>query len=92
MAAQNLRKGFSDNPLYDELMRKLGELDAQWRGTKSDTLVQRYHHVLFALMELGWTGKGQDALDVELELPDELMPPEYFQLFAVETDTETAPR
>ncbi len=65
---------FSSNLIYDELGHKLAELAAAWRTHKKPELVQRYHHVLLTLLELGW----DDELDVELELPNELMPAEYF--------------
>ena len=78
---ERVKGAFSDNPVYDELMYKLAELSARWRGSKEPALVTSYQHVLLTLIEPGWSGSGHDALDVELELPDSLMPPEYFQLF-----------
>lgn len=71
---EHVAGAFSKNPVYDALMWKLANLAGEWRGTKKPELVQRYHHVLLALLELGW----DDELDVELELPNELMPAEYF--------------
>lgn len=66
---------FSSNPVYDELGQKLADLASAWRRTKDPALARRYQAVLLTLLELGW----DEGLDVELELPYELMPPEYFK-------------
>ena len=68
---------FDPNPVYDKLGHRLAELAAAWRTHKTQDLVERYHHVLLTLLELGWN----DNLDVELELPDELMPAAYFERY-----------
>jgi hypothetical protein len=54
--AAKLRKGYSENSTYDELMRKLAELAGEWRGSKDPVLVERYQHVLLTLIELWWSG------------------------------------
>jgi hypothetical protein len=71
-----------DTHVLDVLERKLGNLAAQWRGASrhSETeiahaLVQQYQAVLLCMIELG----HNEFLDAETELPDRLMPPEYFQ-------------
>lgn len=73
--AQLVKHGYSDNPIYDELLWKLSELAGLWRRTKDETVVTRYHHILLSLLELGY----DEALDAELELPDHLMPSEYLE-------------
>ena len=85
MAMERLAGVFSDDAIYNELNYKLAELAGEWRETKNPDVVRRYHHVLLCLMELGW----DDNLDVELELPDDLMPAEYFQRY--ERRTEKSP-
>lgn len=70
-----IQGAFSPNPIYDALGEKLTELRWEWSGTKDSKLVRRYQAILLTLIELGWDKK----LDVELELPDELMPVEYFK-------------
>jgi len=77
---------FSSNPVYDQLGQKLADLAAAWRGTKDPQLVRRYQAVLLTLLELGW----KDDLYVELELPDELMPPEYFQRYEESAEKSSA--
>ena len=71
------RFGFSDDPVYDVLINKLGMLAGEWRATKSDEVVQQYDTVLRTLLMLGW----RDPLDVDVELPERLMPQAYLQLF-----------
>lgn len=77
MATKRIKGALSDNPVYEELLYKLADLAGEWRETKQDKLVRRYQAILLCLYELGW----DEELDVELELPDELMPPEYFQRY-----------
>ena len=61
---------------YDELQNRLAYLAGLWRRVKSDEVVERYHIVLKTLLELGF----REWLDVESELPRDLMPPEYRRL------------
>lgn len=68
---------FSSNPTYDDLLYKLAELALEWRATKDDKLARRYQAVLVSLLELGWN----EELDTEFELPNRLMPEEYFQRY-----------
>lgn len=69
--------GFSNNPVYDALQHQLSELAGEWRTTKRDETVQQYHAVLKTLMLMGWRG----SLDVENELPDELLPYDYLHQY-----------
>lgn len=68
---------FSPNLLYDELLYKLAELALEWRVNKEDKVARRYQAILLSLLELGWN----DELDTEFELPNRLMPEEYFQRY-----------
>jgi hypothetical protein len=60
---------------------KLSDLAAKWRGHKdrpeAETIVRDYQATLRQMIELGF----RDALDVDSELPDRLMPEEYLNLF-----------
>lgn len=71
----------TDVQLLDTLETKLGHLAARWRGTdnpqEAESLVRQYQAVLRCMIELGY----HDSLDVDAELPDELMPAEYLNLF-----------
>jgi hypothetical protein len=71
-----------DTHVLEVLEHKLSDLAAQWRGAsrRSETLIsqalaQQYQAVLLCMIELG----HNEFLDAETELPDRLMPPEYFQ-------------
>lgn len=69
-------KRFFGYPTDEEqslLFDQLGELAVKWRGDKAQKHVDEYHRVYKRLVELGWTG----YLDVDMELPERLMPPEY---------------
>ncbi len=59
----------------ESLVRQLYRLAAQWYQTKDQTFVEQYHVVYNTLREMGWNG----AIDIEAELPDELMPEEYMK-------------
>ena len=72
-----VRYGFSDNPVYDRLVDKLGYLAGLWRRHKTDEIAQQYQTVLKTLIILGF----DEPLDVDVELPDDLMPVEYTSLF-----------
>ena len=61
---------------YNQLLDRLSYLAGLWRRLKTDEVAERYHAVLRTLLELGY----REWLDVESELPDELMPPEYERL------------
>jgi hypothetical protein len=73
----------SGYPLDPELRRLefyLGELAGLWRGAygdqeRQDETVQEYRAILARLYELGWDA----TLDIESELPEELMPEEYLR-------------
>lgn len=66
--------GYSDDPTFDRIMDELGWLAGAWRETKEQQYVERYRVLLRALLEMGWS----DELDIELRLPKEHMPQEYF--------------
>lgn len=67
--------------LLDTLESKLGDLAALWRGQQqlsdADVIALHYQAILRCMIELGFN----DELDVESELPERLMPPEYLNLF-----------
>ena len=80
--------GYPADPLLYALQSKVGELAMKWRGSKDDKIVQQYHATLKCLIALGWEG----YLDVDAELPDELMPKEYFEYIErLYKDVEPAP-
>ena len=71
-----------DTSLLGVLEDKLSDLASQWRGAtrrkesmKAQKLVQQYQATLRYMIELG----HDDFLDAETELPDALMPEEYFE-------------
>ncbi len=67
--------------LIDTLEVELSHLAMRWRGRKdtpeADTIVRYYQAILRCMIELGFRG----SLYVDAELPDRLMPQEYFDLF-----------
>lgn len=67
--------GYPVDPELRQLESYLGELAARWRGTYREDIVQEYHATMSLLYELGWDA----ILDVESELPDELMPEQYLR-------------
>ena len=71
---------------YEDLLNRLAYLAGLWRRLKSDEVVTRYHAVLRTLLELGY----REWLDVESELPQALMPPEYETLI-LEADARKPP-
>ena len=64
------------NELLEVLERKLYDLAAHWRSTKSVDAVRDYQAVLRCMLEMGY----RDALNAEGELPDEFLPEEYLAL------------
>lgn len=68
-------------PTNKTLETELSDFAALWRGKKDSpeagSIVQKYHAVLHQMIELGF----RDALDPDSELPNRLMPQEYFDLF-----------
>lgn len=70
--------GFSDNPVYDKIIDKLGYLAGLWRRHQTTEIAEQYQTVLRTLVLLGY----DDELPVDVELPEELMPTEYISLFA----------
>lgn len=67
--------------LLTEMEHSLSLLAARWRSRQNTPeapeIVRRYQSILRCMIELGY----HDSLDVESELPDELLPQEYFDLF-----------
>jgi hypothetical protein len=66
---------YSADPLLFALERKISELAMKWRGTKDAKVVEQYQATLKCLIALGW----ETDLDADAELPDRLMPKEYFE-------------
>jgi len=57
-----------------EVMRleyRLGDIAAEWRGTKRDELIAEYKYVLYEMILKGYDVNG---LDIEDQLPPEHMP------------------
>ncbi|MEL6406456.1 MAG: hypothetical protein AAFR81_18955 [Chloroflexota bacterium] len=69
--------GYSNNPVYDKLIDKLGYLAGLWRRHKTTEIADQYQTVLRTLILLGY----DDELPVDVELPEGLMPVEYISLF-----------
>lgn len=68
-------------PMLKNMEESLSELAMRWRGNDSDeeadAIAHNYQVILRCMIDLGF----QQSLPVEAELPDELMPQEYFDLF-----------
>jgi len=71
----------TDAQLLDALETRLGRLAAKWRGTNDSqeelALVRQYQAILRCMIEMGY----RESLDADAELPDRLLPQEYFDLF-----------
>ncbi|MCB8924802.1 MAG: hypothetical protein H6652_04165 [Ardenticatenaceae bacterium] len=69
--------GYPLDPELRALEFHLGNLAAKYRMHKysAQKVIEEYHATLTKLYQLGWDA----ALDVESELPDELMPKEYLR-------------
>ncbi|MAT98833.1 MAG: hypothetical protein CL608_16945 [Anaerolineaceae bacterium] len=69
--------GYPLDPELRALEFHLGDLAAKYRMHKysAQKVIKEYHATLTKLYQLGWDA----ALDVESELPDELMPEEYLK-------------
>jgi hypothetical protein len=72
--------GLPLDPELRELEFHLGNLAAMWRGSKGmperrREIVKEYHDTMAKLYSLGWDA----ILDIDCELPDELMPEEYLR-------------
>ena len=72
--------GYPLDPELDALEDRLNILAGMWRGSLGNLLgqgeiVREYHAILTKLYSLGWDG----VLDIDGELPDELMPDEYLR-------------
>ena len=72
------RLGYSEDPTFDRIMDELGWLAGAWRETKEENYVNKYQTLLRALLEMGW----DDELDMELLLPKEKMPQEYYSRYS----------
>jgi hypothetical protein len=68
-------------PMLKNMENSLSELAMRWRGSDSeeeaDAIARNYQVILRCMIDLGF----RQALQVEAELPDELMPQEYLDLF-----------
>jgi len=71
----------SDDQLLSQMEIKLSHLAMRWRGRQdtpeADSIVRHYQAILRCMIELGY----HEELYVDSELPDELMPQEYLDLF-----------
>lgn len=71
----------TDAQLLDALETRLGRLAAKWRGTNEPqeemALVRQYQAIMRCMIEMGYG----ESLDADAELPDRLLPQEYFDLF-----------
>jgi hypothetical protein len=74
-------KPSTDAELVQALEHRLSDLAARWRSRQdkpeANDIVRQYHAILHCMIELGY----REGLDAETELPDELMPAEYLDLF-----------
>jgi hypothetical protein len=71
---------FPVDPELRELEMNLGDLAETWRGNwgnpdRQAEMVREYHATMAKLYALGWDG----TIDLECELPEELMPEEYLR-------------
>lgn len=71
----------TDQQLIEQMEIKLSHLAMQWRAQKdqanADSIVRQYQSMLRCMIDLGF----DEELYVDSELPDELMPQEYLDLF-----------
>jgi hypothetical protein len=67
--------------MVKEMESTLAQLAMHWRGCDSDDeaaqIAIRYQLILQTMIQLGF----RESLQFDSELPDELMPQEYFDLF-----------
>jgi hypothetical protein len=67
--------------LLGQMETTLAHLAMHWRGADEDEdakeIARRYQSILLCMIDLGL----DHPLDIDSELPDELMPQEYFSLF-----------
>lgn len=61
--------------LVETLLDTMSDAHTQWVHTRDEKWVTEYHQAYAQLREIGWDG----GIDVDMELPDELMPEEYMQ-------------
>jgi hypothetical protein len=70
-----------DRELIKSMEFKLSDLAALWRGRQNtpdaEMIVRQYQAILRCMIELGY----HEELVVDSELPDQLMPQEYLDLF-----------
>lgn len=65
-----------DTELFEVMESKLTALVTAYRRTNDQQVVTQYRTLLRCMLELGFTA----PLDVDIELPDEMMPAEYLRL------------
>jgi hypothetical protein len=67
--------------LLEQMERTLAHLAMHWRGLEQSDdeqeIVRRYQSILLCMIDLGL----DHPLDIDSELPDELMPQEYFDRY-----------
>jgi DNA-binding transcriptional regulator PaaX len=67
--------------LLEQMETTLAHLAMHWRGSDSDeeadAIAHNYQVILRCMIDLGF----RQSLQVDTELPDELMPQAYFDLF-----------
>ena len=67
--------------LLAQMESTLAQLAMRWRGSDNDeeaeAIAHNYQVILRCMIDLGF----RQSLQVEAELPDELMPQEYLDLF-----------
>ena len=72
--------GYPADPELRKLEFHLCDLAGSWRGSwgdphRQEEIVNEYHATMAKLYSLGWDG----TLDVECELPEDLIPEEYMR-------------
>jgi hypothetical protein len=77
----NTRIQENTQTLMEQMEESLAHLALHWRGhttpEDSEELVRRYNAILTCMLKLGL----DHPLDIDSELPDELMPQAYFERF-----------
>lgn len=70
-----------DEELLANMEDSINDLAMRWRGTRDPEtekeIVERYQTILRCMIDLGF----HQSLDADAELPDELLPQEYLNLF-----------
>ena len=64
----------------EKLKNELCQAYIAWVRTRGCKFVAQYHNIYHRLRQADWDG----AIDVDMQLPDELMPQEYLDRFKQE--------